>query len=102
MYPVPFEQIAANTYRIKRTPEMQVDALFYANDKLLPLMTRDRSLEQLRDTTELPHLLSPVLGMPDMHEGYGIPVGGVIAAKNIISAGCVGMDINCGVRLLRT
>ncbi|MCH7951783.1 RtcB family protein [Patescibacteria group bacterium] len=102
MAEVAFERIDVNTYRIKRTPQMRVDALFFANTKLLPQVTRDRSLEQLRQTAELPHLLSPVLGMPDMHEGYGIPVGGVMASEKIVSAGCVGMDINCGVRLLRT
>ena len=100
--PIPFTKIGPNRYQLERTPEMRVDAVFYANDKLLHLLTRDRSLQQLAQTAELPELLSPVLGMPDMHEGYGIPVGGIIAAKNIISAGCVGMDINCGVRLLRT
>src|SRR3989337_3437537 len=98
----PFTKIGPNRYQLERTPEMKADAVFYANDNLLPLLTRDRSLQQLAQTAELPELLSPVLGMPDMHEGYGIPVGGIIAGKRIVSAGCVGMDINCGVRLLRT
>lgn len=102
MTDIEFEKIDVNSYQIKRTPEMKVDAVFFANDKLLPLATRDRSLQQLQQATQLPHLMSPVLGMPDMHEGYGIPVGGVMASEKIVSVGCVGMDINCGVRLLRT
>lgn len=99
---VNFEKIGKNTYRIEKTAEMKADALFYANEKLVDLITRDRSLEQLRQTAMLPELLSPVLGMPDMHEGYGIPVGGVMASDFLVSAGAVGMDINCGVRLLKT
>jgi tRNA-splicing ligase RtcB (3'-phosphate/5'-hydroxy nucleic acid ligase) len=97
-----FEKIGVNTYRLEKLPGMEADAIFYASDDLLPLVTRDRSLKQLTDTAKLPHLMSPVLGMPDMHEGYGIPVGGIIASDKIVSAGAVGMDINCGVRLLRT
>ncbi|MBI4035228.1 MAG: RtcB family protein [Candidatus Chisholmbacteria bacterium] len=81
---------------------MKAEAVFYASEKLLPLLTRDQSLKQLQQTAELPYLMSPVLGMPDMHEGYGIPVGGIMASSKIVSAGCVGMDINCGVRLLKT
>ncbi len=97
-----FARVSKNKYRLNRTPNMLVDAEFYANSALLPLVGRDRSLSQLAQTAQLPHLLSPVLGMPDMHEGYGIPVGGVMASEKIVSAGCVGMDINCGVRLLKT
>lgn len=95
-----YSKVSTNKYKLEKTPEMQVDAVFYANEKILPLVTRDNSLLQLQQTAELPHLLSPVLGMPDMHEGYGIPVGGIMASEKIVSAGCVGMDINCGVRLL--
>lgn len=98
---VNYKKIGKNRYQLERTPQMKVDAIFYANDKILPLITRDRSLEQLQQTAELPHLESPVLGMPDMHEGYGIPVGGVMVSNKLVSAGCVGMDINCGVRLLK-
>jgi len=96
-----FEKIGKNKYKLRKTAKMKVDAIFYANDKLLPLVTRDNSINQLQQTAELPFLMSPVLGMPDMHEGYGIPVGGIMVSEKIVSAGCVGMDINCGVRLLR-
>jgi len=99
---VKYNKIGQNRYKLEKTPQMQADAIFYASEKLLPHVTRDQSLRQLQQTAELPHLMSPVLGMPDMHEGYGIPVGGIMASSKIVSAGCVGMDINCGVRLLRT
>lgn len=98
---VDFELVSKNKYRLKKDPKMKVDAVFYSSEKLLPLVSRDLSLVQLRQTAQLPHLVSPVLGMPDMHEGYGIPVGGIMVSPKIVSAGCVGMDISCGVRLLR-
>lgn len=79
---------------------MQARAVFYAKETMLTEIGRDRSLQQLADTACLPDLVSPVIAMPDMHEGYGVPVGGVVATHNLISAGAVGMDINCGVRLL--
>ena len=97
-----FLKIGKNRYKLEQGPEMNVAARFYASDEILPLLTQDRSLEQLRETAKLPGLYRHVLGMPDMHQGYGIPVGGIIASEDIVSAGCVGMDINCGVRLLRT
>lgn len=98
---VKFEKISENKYRLEKDPSMNADAIFYASEKILPLVTRDLSLLQLKQTAALPELVSPVLGMPDMHEGYGIPVGGIMVSSRIVSAGCVGMDINCGVRLLR-
>lgn len=98
---VAYKKTGKNRYEIEKTPEMKAEARFYASEEILPLVTRDKSLLQLQQTAKLPHLVSPVLGMPDMHQGYGIPVGGVMASEKIVSAGCVGMDINCGVRLLR-
>ncbi len=62
-------------------------------------------IKQLEDATKLPGVVYPVVGLPDIHEGFGLPIGGVMATKKkggIISAGAVGMDINCGVRLLKT
>lgn len=99
---VRFSSCGKNRYRLERTPKMRTEAIFYANEALLPQVSRDRSLLQLQETACLPDLMSPVLGMPDLHQGYGIPVGGIIASSKIVSAGCVGMDINCGVRLLAT
>lgn len=65
----------------------------------------DGALKQLVDAVELPQVISPVIGLPDIHEGFGLPIGGVLATngeQGVISAGAVGMDINCGVRLLTT
>lgn len=97
---IPFRQIAPNTYQLEKQPDMQAEAIFYAKKTLLPEVAEDRSLQQLADTASLPYVVSPVVAMPDMHQGYGVPVGGVLATHGLISAGAVGMDINCGVRLL--
>jgi tRNA-splicing ligase RtcB len=93
-----------NRYRLQRTAAMRVDGIVYLNRALLPLAYRDRSLEQLADAASLPGVVGPVCGMPDIHEGFGLPIGGVMASAKdgLISAGAVGMDINCGVRLLAT
>lgn len=93
-----------NRYRLKRSGKMAVEGIVYANDYLLPLIATDKSLQQLANAASLPGVVEPVCGMPDMHEGFGLPIGGVMAcaADGVISAGAVGMDINCGVRLLAT
>ena len=98
------ERIGRNRYRLPRTGKMRVNGLVYATEALLPHIREDRSLEQLANAAQLPGVVEPVIGMPDMHEGFGLPIGGVMAvtADGVISAGAVGMDINCGVRLLRT
>jgi len=79
---------------------MQAEVIVYASEKLLKPIQEDRSLEQLVAAACLPEVISPVLGMPDIHEGFGLPIGGVMATNGLVSAGAVGMDINCGVRLL--
>lgn len=91
-----------NRYRLRRTGGMRVDGLIYINEQLLPLVKRDKSLEQLCHAACLPGVVGHVCGMPDIHEGFGLPIGGVMATagSGVISAGAVGMDINCGVRLL--
>jgi tRNA-splicing ligase RtcB len=84
---------------------MRVPARILADDALLARMRRDRSVEQLCNVTTLPGIARPAIGMPDMHEGYGFPVGGVAATRlpdGVISPGGIGFDINCGVRLLAT
>ncbi|AZK59069.1 RNA-2',3'-PO4:RNA-5'-OH ligase [Candidatus Desulforudis audaxviator] len=93
-----------NRYRLVRTGKMRVDAVVYVNEVLLPLLRDDKSLEQLAHAAMLPGVINPVVGMPDIHEGFGLPIGGVMAVgeDGVISAGAVGMDINCGVRLIRT
>jgi tRNA-splicing ligase RtcB len=86
-------------------PDMRVPARLYADEELLEAALGDRSLEQLVNTTTLPGVVKYTLAMPDIHQGYGPPIGGVIAvdaATGIISPGATGYDINCGVRLLRS
>jgi len=83
--------------------DMRVPARFYIDKKMLNQIFKDRSLEQLVNMATLPGIFRYSLAMPDVHEGYGFPIGGVAAfdfEKGIISPGGVGYDINCGVRLL--
>src|SRR5712692_1630596 len=82
---------------------MRVPARVFADSELVSQLSRDASLEQLVNVASLPGLSGPVLGMPDMHQGYGFPVGGVAGTAlpdGVISPGGIGFDINCGVRLL--
>ncbi len=83
--------------------DMRVPARFYADEQLLRGLAEDRSLEQLVNTATLPGIAGYALAMPDIHQGYGFPIGGVVATAlpdGVISPGGVGYDINCGVRLL--
>ncbi|MBV7331595.1 RtcB family protein [Chloroflexi bacterium TSY] len=85
--------------------DMRVPARFYADPILLEGVLGDKSLDQLINTATLPGVVNYALAMPDIHQGYGFPIGGVVATKlpdGIISPGGVGYDINCGVRLLAT
>ncbi|HEX9895898.1 MAG TPA: RtcB family protein [Gemmatimonadales bacterium] len=83
--------------------DMRVPARVFADDELWQKITTDRSLDQLVNVATLPGVVGHVFAMPDVHEGYGFPVGGVAAMRTsdgVISPGGVGYDINCGVRLL--
>lgn len=85
--------------------DMRVPARVYASEPMLKEIARDRSLEQLTNVATLPGIQKWALAMPDVHEGYGFPVGGVAAfdeKEGIISPGGIGYDINCGVRVLRS
>ncbi len=82
---------------------MRVPARLYADDVLLEAALADLSVEQLVNTTSLPGVVQYTLAMPDIHQGYGFPIGGVAATAlpdGVISPGGIGYDINCGVRLL--
>ncbi len=82
---------------------MKVEGLIYANDELIIAIEKDQTLTQIANVATLPGLVGRSLAMPDAHQGYGFAIGGVAAAdieKGIVSAGGVGFDINCGVRLL--
>ena len=84
-------------------PDMRVPARIFADRELLDAIVRDRSLEQLQNVATLPGIVDAALAMPDIHQGYGFPVGGVAAMElpdGVVSPGGVGYDINCGVRLL--
>jgi tRNA-splicing ligase RtcB len=85
--------------------DMRVPARFYADEALLEGIITDNSLQQLVNTATLPGIVKYALAMPDIHQGYGFPIGGVVATElpdGVISPGGVGYDINCGVRLLAT
>lgn len=85
--------------------DMRVPARVYATEKMLSKIFQDRTLNQLVNLTTLPGIYKYALVMPDAHEGYGSPIGGVVAIdvnEGIISPGMCGYDINCGVRLLRS
>lgn len=82
---------------------MRVPARVFADRELLDLLEGDRSLEQLGNIATLPGTVGSALAMPDIHQGYGFPVGGIAATETpdgVVSPGGVGYDINCGVRLL--
>jgi tRNA-splicing ligase RtcB len=84
-------------------PDMRVPARVFADAELLQGIAGDRSLEQLQNVATLPGIVEAALAMPDIHQGYGFPVGGVAATElpdGVVSPGGVGYDINCGVRLL--
>jgi tRNA-splicing ligase RtcB len=83
--------------------DMRVPARIFADAALLEAIVADRSLEQLQNVATLPGIVDAALAMPDIHQGYGFPVGGVAATElpdGVVSPGGVGYDINCGVRLL--
>ncbi|HYX78617.1 MAG TPA: RtcB family protein [Solirubrobacterales bacterium] len=84
-------------------PDMRVPARVFADPELLEAIRSDRSLEQLQNVATLPGVVEAAMAMPDIHQGYGFPVGGLAATEppdGVVSPGGVGYDINCGVRLL--
>ncbi len=84
---------------------MRVPGIIFASKELLNIAVEDEALIQVRNAATLPGIVKASLAMPDIHYGYGLPIGGVIATDwetGIVSPGGVGFDINCGVRLLST
>jgi len=101
------KKIADMTYQIEvdSTRGMQVPVTIYADEKLIEKMMTDRTIQQAINVSTLPGIQKHSIVLPDGHEGYGFPVGGVAAMdaeEGMISPGGVGYDINCGVRLLKT
>src|SRR5262245_8593693 len=99
------ERIDEYRWLIPRTskPGMRTDTLIFANERLLEAIRRDQSLDQAANVAMLPGIVGRALAMPDIHQGYGFPIGGVAAVDEqtgVVSPGGVGFDINCGVRLL--
>lgn len=99
------KKISKIEWEIPRQGAMKVPAIVYASEKLLDDMKGDKTLEQIKNVATLPGIIKKAIALPDAHQGYGFPIGGVAAFdmdEGIISPGGVGYDINCGVRLLST
>jgi tRNA-splicing ligase RtcB (3'-phosphate/5'-hydroxy nucleic acid ligase) len=101
------KKVSDLVYRIDPDPAkgMKVPVTIYANESLISKMVTDRTVDQAANVATLPGVKKHVVVLPDGHEGYGFPVGGVAATdleEGVISPGGVGYDINCGVRLIRT
>lgn len=99
------ERLSEFVWQVPRTyrDDMRAPARMYADEELLDDALEDKSVEQLINTTTLPGIVKYAIAMPDIHQGYGAPVGGVFAtaaSDGVISPGAVGYDINCGVRVL--
>ncbi len=94
-----FEWEIPQSYR----QDMRSSVRLFATREILDQIMGDKSLEQAVNAATLPGLVGPVIVMPDMHQGYGFPIGGVAATElphGVVSPGAIGYDINCGVRLL--
>src|SRR5277367_6465943 len=90
------------TYLLEKTGQMLVPGLVIATEELLKEIEIERPLEQVRNVAHLPGIVGYSIAMPDIHWGYGFPIGGVAGMEidsGVISPGGVGYDINCGVRL---
>ncbi len=104
----PLEKIDDYRWRIPRSykPGMRVPGIIYADEKLLKDIRQDKAAEQVANVAFLPGIVNASLAMPDIHWGYGFPIGGVAATDiengGVISPAGVGYDINCGVRMLKT
>ena len=99
------EKVRDCVWEIPKEGDMRVPARVLASEALLEEISEDKTLEQLKNTTHLPGIQKHAICMPDGHQGYGFPVGGVAGIDTedgCISPGAVGYDINCGVRMLKT
>ncbi len=107
-YHGPLEKVNDNLWRIPKSYKigMRVDGLVYASEAMIDMLRGDQAPEQVANVAFLPGIQHASLAMPDIHWGYGFPIGGVAATDpnedGVISPGGVGYDINCGVRLVRS
>jgi tRNA-splicing ligase RtcB len=102
---VKVQQIDQCRWRIPREGAMRTEGLVFASRAMMAALQKEQALEQVRNVATLPGIVGPSLAMPDIHWGYGFPIGGVAAFDaegGVVSPGGVGYDINCGVRLLRS
>jgi tRNA-splicing ligase RtcB len=102
-----FEKLSDVKFELKKDESrgMSTGIVAYATAQMLEKIKGDRTVQQAINTTTLPGIVGNVLLMPDAHEGYGFPIGGVVAfdaESGIVSPSIVGYDINCGVRLIKT
>jgi tRNA-splicing ligase RtcB (3'-phosphate/5'-hydroxy nucleic acid ligase) len=105
MSDIKLERIDDNRLLIPQTGGMKVPGIIYANEKLRELLKSDESTKQVANVAHLPGIVNYSLAMPDIHWGYGFPIGGVAAfdlTEGVVSPGGVGYDINCGCRLIAT
>jgi tRNA-splicing ligase RtcB len=96
-------EIPSNYRGERNNLKMKTSAVIYADEKMISSVTSDNAPEQTANMTMLPGIVGKALAMPDIHWGYGFPIGGVAATDDnngVISPGGVGFDINCGVRLV--
>jgi tRNA-splicing ligase RtcB len=99
------ERIDGFRWRVHRTGAMRTEGLIFADDALMHDLEGDQCIQQVVNVAHLPGIVGPSIAMPDIHWGYGFPIGGVAAfdeADGVVSPGGVGYDINCGVRLMRS
>jgi tRNA-splicing ligase RtcB len=100
-----FEKLDEHRWMIPKTGAMRVPGIIYADEKMMTQIRADKSPQQVANVAHLPGIVKNSLAMPDIHWGYGFPIGGVAATEvdeGVISPGGVGYDINCGVRLVTT
>jgi len=86
---VKLKKIGINCWEVQKQPGMNARAIIYAKKELLDQIYRDQSLIQLIQSASLPKVVSPVVAMPDVHEGFGLPIGGVMATDGLVSSGAV-------------
>src|SRR5512135_3595972 len=100
---VPLERIDHVRWRVPRHGRMRTEGLIFADDKLMQTLRNDQAVQQVANVATLPGIVGASLAMPDIHWGYGFPIGGVAATAideaGLISPGGIGYDISCGVRL---
>ncbi len=107
MYSGPLERIDNFRWRIPKNYKtgMRVDGIIFASDHMIEDIRKDNAPEQVANVATLPGIIRASYAMPDIHWGYGFPIGGVAAFdydEGVISPGGVGYDINCGVKVVRT